>query len=362
MQWTTAYKQNWEPAWQRMKAWWENGELDRPLVVSPIVKRGGPWSPPAADPAEMERRDLDASFYVEWRRHHLRECHFTAESAPSTWSRFGNGLGHVAAVADAALRYADTTVWIDETPDLFDRRDPPPFDPDHAVCRFEREVLRAFEAEFGSDVVLGSGHLLDPLTTLSMMRGAGNLCIDLIERPNDVRRWTRALGDIFLGIQREVRKIREELGRMDDFHPMGVWADGTVEALQCDFCTMLSPDMFREFVLPEAEREAANTDYPFWHLDGTAEFVHLPEICAIPNIRAIQWVDEQRGRSPVEHVEQWKKVRAAGKGLLIATELGEAVELTRRLGPDGLAFRLVDVASLDNLDAALAALKKAGGR
>jgi hypothetical protein len=348
--WTDRYKGNWDDAIPRMQAWWDGAELDRPLVLNPVLKAARPWQPPPADTAELERRSADPAFYVAWRRHHLEECAFPAESVPSTWSNFGNGLGLVAAIAGAAIHFAPGTAWIEECPDLYAQRNPPRFDPTHPAIRFAEDMLRAFDAAFGRDVVLGGDHLLDPVTTLSMMRGPANLCLDLIEQPDPVKLWIRALGDIFLDIKTRLRAVRRELGRKDDFHPIGMWATGTIEALQCDFCTMLSPDMFREFVLPEVEREAEAEDYPIWHLDGSAEFRHLADICSVERIRAIQWVEEKPGRSPLTFLDQWKQVRAAGKSLVMSTSVADAIALTRQLGPSGLAFRLPEIKAESDLD------------
>ncbi|MBN1558523.1 MAG: hypothetical protein JW951_10315 [Lentisphaerae bacterium] len=355
--WNATYKENWTDAIPRMQAWWDGAETDRPIVLSPVLTAPRPWHPPAADAAETARRSADPAFYVAWRRHHLEECVFPAESAPSTWSNYGNGLGLVAAVAGASIRYAPGTAWIDEIPDLYVRRELPRFDPQHPAVRFAEAMLRAFDAAFGRDAVLGGEHLLDPVTTLSMMRGPANLCIDLIEQPDAAARWIRALGDIFLGIKARLREVRGELGRPDDFHPIGMWAAGTIEALQCDFSTMLSPAMFREFVMPEVEREAEAVDYPLWHLDGTDEFRHLADICSVRRIRAVQWVDEQKGRDPNTFLDQWKQVRAARKSLVIQTTVDAALELTRRLGPAGLAFRLHEVTSVAMMEATLETLK-----
>lgn len=43
---------------------------------------------------------------------------------------------------------------------------------------------------------------------------------------------------------------------------------GRVAKLQCDFSAMISPDMFKEFVLPYLKKQCDYLDYSLCHLDG----------------------------------------------------------------------------------------------
>jgi hypothetical protein len=100
---------------------------------------------------------------------------------------------------------------------------------------------------------------------------------------------------------------------------------------------MLSPEMFRDFALEEAEREIAFFDYSIWHLDGTGEFKHLDDILAIPGLNVIQYVDEKR-RNPVEFADTWERILKKGKSILFSCDWHYAGDITKRLGPRGLAF------------------------
>jgi hypothetical protein len=100
---------------------------------------------------------------------------------------------------------------------------------------------------------------------------------------------------------------------------------------------MLSPEMFREFALEEAEYEASFFDYSIWHLDGTGQFKHLDDILAIPRLNAIQYVDEKR-RDPIEFADVWEKILKTGKSIILTCDYRYAPALTKRLGARGLAF------------------------
>ena len=132
------------------------------------------------------------------------------------------------------------------------------------------------------------------------------------------------------------REARAVYGRREDFNWTGAWAPGDMDAIQCDVSTMLSPQMFRDFAMEEAEYGASFYDYVIWHLDGSDEFKHVDDICAIPNLNAIQYVDEKR-RDPLEFAHIWEKILSRGKSIIFSCDYRYAPALTKRLGPRGLA-------------------------
>jgi hypothetical protein len=58
--------------------------------------------------------------------------------------------------------------------------------------------------------------MLDPLSTLSMMRGCDAFLIDLIDRPETVKRWAARLGDYYRAAVEAYRNTRAALGRRED--------------------------------------------------------------------------------------------------------------------------------------------------
>ena len=356
--WTNKYKDNWDEAYQRVMAWWNGGSLGRPVIFSGVPKENPKTVAPVSvlTSEEFKERDLSEEFHLGMERSFLEGFYFPAESVPYVRVNYASLLGLLGAMAGAPINYtADTgTAWIGEVPDIYSRP-LPKFSPDCPPYKFIIHMIHRHAETFGYDVILGANPMLDPLTTLSMMRGPGNLCVDLIERPLAVKEWISALGDLFMAAVQGYRSARAMHGRREDINWCGAWAPGDMDALQCDFSTMLSPEMFREFVLPELEREAEFMDYAIWHLDGTTEFRHLDAICSVPKIRVIQWIDEKRlVRSPENFIDVWKRIRSTGRSLLFSSvTVDQAMELTRQLGPDGLAFTFVDITTMKDFDDAV---------
>ena len=338
--WTTQYKQNWPEASARMMAWWAGDGLDRPLVLTPATRAGAPPFTPDQWPGPAER-EVDEARQLAMTQHRLEHQCYLAEAAPFAWTAYGSLLCMLAAMAGAPVYYDATTgmPWIGLVDDLF-TRPLPVFDAACPPYAFAIHMIERHHTLFGADIILGSNPMIDPLTTLSMMHGVEALCVDLLERPEVVVAWTERLNLLFLQIVGGYRAARAAHGRREDYSWTGVWAPGDMEALQCDFSTMLSPRMFNRYAMPLLEQQAAFYDYALWHLDGTQEIRHLDAICSVPNIRAIQWISEKRG-SQLAYLDLFRRIRQRGRSLTLNVEdADEAVALTKALGKDGLAFTL----------------------
>ncbi|GHU64164.1 hypothetical protein FACS189447_00370 [Spirochaetia bacterium] len=358
---TNKYKQNWDESYRRLEAWWQCEETDRPLVFSSVPK---PLSEhkgeriKAKDSKEAARFDLDAEIRLNNTRYYLENTLFMAESVPYAFSNFANLLGMLCAQAGGKLNYTpDTfTAWMEEEDGLFDRPLPQVGVPCPEL-QFVTDMIKKNHDAFGYDAVLGANPMLDPATTLSLMRGSGNFLYDLIDREEDVFRWLGRLGDFHRQAISAYRAARAAVGRREEYNWTGAWSPGDMDAIQCDVCTMLSPEMFRKFILPEMEREASFFDYTIWHLDGTDEFKHLDDILAIPNLHAIQFVDE-KARDLTEFSHIWEKILRSKKSLLFHCKSQYAPALTRKLGHKGLSFLFPDVRSEDEMEKLLKTLSE----
>jgi hypothetical protein len=340
VQWTCKYKQNWEQAWKRVGAWWHCEETDRPVIFSsvskPACERKGVYISPK-NPEEAARFDIDPAVKLNNIRYHLENTLFTAESVPFAHSDFANLLGMLCVQAGGKLQYDyPYTTWIIEDKELFDR-EPPEVSAPCKELQFAIEMIQRNHEAFGYDVVLGANPMLDPLTILSLMRGQEGFLVDLIEREDDVMRWLKRLGEFHRQAINAFRESRAVLGRREDYNWTGAWCPGDMDAIQSDISTMLSPEMFRKFALPEAEYEASFYDYTIWHLDGTDEFRHLDDICGIANLHVIQYVDE-KGRDPLKFSHIWEKILKQGKSILFACDSKYAPGLRKELGCRGIAF------------------------
>lgn len=174
-----------------------------------------------------------------------------------------------------------------------------------------------------------------------MLLGNEALAYAIIDEPELVQQWVARLGDLYLQIAASYRSTRAALGRREDFNWLPLWCPGDMDSIECDYSALISQEMFRRFGMPEAERQTEFFDYCFWHLDGSDEIKHLDDILSLKKLNAVQWVDQKKG-NPLAYASMFEKIRDAGKSVVTRATPQQALDLSRAIGPDGLAFVLID--------------------
>ena len=160
----------------------------------------------------------------------------------------------------------------------------PAFSQEHEVIRMLQGHLHALAAALGDRALLAALGLLDSLTTLSMLREPENLCVDLIDRPEDVQRVVAHLDQLAIGAHQAFWQTLTELGHAQSVTWAGIYAPGKADMVMCDFAVMLSPAMFEVFALPSLRRLTEYFDYSCYHLDGTEQTRFLDALCSLPRL------------------------------------------------------------------------------
>jgi hypothetical protein len=112
-------------------------------------------------------------------------------------------------------------------------------------------------------------------------------------------------------------------GRQDgDIDWMSLWTPGRVASSQCDMSAMISPAMFREFVVPELTDSYNHLDYGIYHLDGPDALRHVEALLEIPKLDLIQWVagtrmGEPDWGNPLNWIDLYRRIQAAGKKVIV---------------------------------------------
>lgn len=349
-------KANFPEARQRVEAWWAGSSMGRPAVLATVGKPGAP-SPPE-DSRPRAEKELDPQWYMANAEWTLSAHDWPAESMPGMFPPFASNLCVPAVFAGPELDYRPDTTWMKPIPDIYERQIPE-FSTDHPIFRLLDSVLRGYAERFGDRGLVSAPALLDGLTTLSAFRKPEQLCLDLIERPADVKRLAAGLNDLYLAAHRAFYATLTQLGHAQTVTWCDIYAPGRCEMVQCDFGIMLSPAMYEEFALPDLRRMTEHFDYSCYHLDGTPQTRFLDLLCSLPRLNAIQWNPEPPAPPPLEWLDFFRQVRQRRRSLWIACDSQTAVELTRQLGPDGLMLSVRDVKDADQVDELLRRLKRA---
>jgi len=354
-------KQNEDEARARLRAFWAGSSLGRPVVLTGVK---GPPIPRVPRQAwdDLPREEIDwrpdmHAFTTDWWLGHAGD-QWLGEAMPRVCFAPACCLGLPAALVGARYRYDGNTAWIEPLPELYDRP-LPRFDPLAAPFVRLRECVQAQIDAVKGRAFVNPPLFLDALTTLSMLRTPAQLCLDLIERPAEVHRWRDALTRIYTDTYEWIYRQLLAAGHGEAGSFFTLTAEGRMEAVQCDFAVMLSPDQFAEFALPDLRATTDYLDFSLYHMDGTCQMRFVDHLATLPKLNGIQWNPEPQAGSSVKWLDALREIRRHLRCLAVScADTAEAVALTRALGPDGLALFLP---AFEMVDDAERAMRRIGG-
>jgi len=115
----------------------------------------------------------------------------------------------------------------------------------------------------------------------------------------------------------------------------GIYSELPYYMLQCDFCYMISPGMFKEFVLPELAAISKRLGNCIYHLDGKGQLPHLDMLLAEKTIGGVQWIPGAGAPVFTEWPEVYERIFAAGKRTQLGGKLPKIYEMLKRVGLGG---------------------------
>jgi 5-methyltetrahydrofolate--homocysteine methyltransferase len=210
-------------------------------------------------------------------------------------------------------------------------------DIDHAEIHFNRdsrwwkrtvEFAEALRDQCDGKLLIAANTLVGNLDALAAACGSQNLLLAMVENPDAVH---RALAQI----DRAHEEILAELAKLLDYprfgsiNRHGMYSRGPTNVPQCDFSCMISPAMFREFVLPYLRNEMRRLAGVEYHLDGPDALRHLEALCEIEELDLIQWVAGSGNGERQDWTWLYAKIDELGKGQIRG---GSAAQVKRLWG------------------------------
>lgn len=350
------YKDDWEQAEERMRAFFAGDIIDRPVVLVTAPKKGVCQTP--VNPWHILMNNLDDPDLVfEKAQQHFRQTWFGGEAFP--FFNLNLGPGSTAAYMGGKRQVMETTVW-------FEQEESTPWEkvlslkllPDEAWWKLTREVTDRAAALGGGHFLIGMPDFNAPLNLLGFWRGTQTLLMDLWDAPDKVRQGSRLMTDIWHQCY-DILYPAQQRAQAGTIDWMGIWYPGAGSNVQCDFSAMISPAMFEEFVLPNLREQCRRLDHSIYHWDGPGQIPHLDLLLSIPELDAIQWTPGA-GREPVGS-PQWfplyRRIRQAGKSVVLLGIAPEHIErVMSELGPE----KLLVTTATGSEDEGRELLKKAG--
>jgi len=314
------FKNDFRQAAKRWDAFWR-GENTRPMIKIVTPKAG---VQPAAHPPYLAGHDGVYGPAVDQMLAWGASLEFVGEAMPYYTLEFGPDTFSAYLGADLDFGHGLHTSWC------------VPFikDWDDVEIKFRREGIwwqrtvdfaKAIRAQCDGKLMIAPPTLVANLDSLAAMRGIENLLVDMVERPEKVK---RALDQVCAAHS----EILQEYAGLFDFaaygsvNVEGFYSSGPHSRPQCDMSCMIGEEMFGEFVVPALKREAADADTMVYHLDGSDALRHLEALCQMEELDLISWVPG------VQHPDEdwswlYEKISAYGKGY--SRYIGSHAELLR---------------------------------
>ena len=322
-------------------AWW-TGDLERPMVVLEThePRDGVDWGtfdpfltqfPPSAPVEDL----LDHSGFL------AGATHYYADAYPRWDCNFG--AGNVTAFLGASWEHNHDyrTTWFHGAPTGTITEVAVQFDSANA---FWQRILATTEgaiARWGRHATIGYADLGGNLDIMAGLRGTQDLLYDLHDAPEEVESLCSQITAAWL-------RYYDQLDALVAPTPHGssswapLWAPARTYMLQSDFCYMVGPAAFERFVLPDLERCCEPVDFPFYHMDGKGQLVHLDMLLSIDKLRGVQWQPGDGAPPADQWPEVLHRIRAGGKLCQIYVDRAGAFRVAREHGGKGFVFSIVE--------------------
>jgi len=326
------YKPDFEEAARRWQAFWAGELLDRPPTVITARRQGAPEQPPIP---QIVGLDGDFTTPIDNFESWAETIYFAGEALPCFVPSFGTAqcAGFLGGEIITLPESGDTS-W--SAPCVTDLEEflPIELDPDNIYWRRMLDFYRTTKQRATGKYLVGTLDIHLGVDVLSALRGPQCFLMDLVDRPEIVDIAVEQATDFFPQIFNATWEAggMNRFGWSSDWCGMGFPARGTIT--QSDFSAMISPEMFRRWVLPAFEAEWEYLDYNFYHLDGPDALVHLPDLLAEPKLHGIQWVPGDGNAPQHTWVDIFHRIQAAGKSVEIWGDIEAIKWVHPQLKPD----------------------------
>ncbi len=304
--------ERWEKIKENYRLWWA-GELERPLIQVTLWGQEPDRPEPAVPPisrAVMYDLSVSPEAIVDRWDYELACQKFMGDAFPHRWTDFGPGVA--AAFLGAIAEPATGTVWFQppEPQEIADIQFH--YDAENIWLRRIKEISRIAMERWQGLVQLGMTDLGGALDILSTFRPGEQLLMDLYDHPSEVKRLTWDLHQLWWKCFDEINEVLQPVNPgYTAWTP--IYSEVPYYMLQCDFCYMISPDMFDEFAKPELAASCQRLGNSFYHLDGPGELPHLDSLLSIEALKGVQWVPGSGQPEITEWPEVYRRIRKGGK-------------------------------------------------
>ena len=324
-----AFKPDLEEADRHWRAYLAGEIVDRPVVCVTAPKPGYERVPGVnyrdrvfGDLNEVLDRILRAA----------EATYYGGEAVPAFWPSFGPD--EIAVFCGAELNWSKDsgdTNWSKPFVEDWEKALPLKLQEDHPLWQRMLAFYRLAAERCAGKIAMAPLDLHSNMDILAAVRGPQRLCMDLLDEPEAIDRAMESARAIFPLLWNGIR----EAGRMDELgYSHGFYSMEGAAVLQCDFSCMIRPEMFRRWVLPALEEEAAIVRHAYYHWDGPMAQVHTDALVASRGLHTLSYVPGDGHGGHIQFLDLFKRVQAGGKAVHFWGSPDECKRAHRELKPE----------------------------
>ena len=250
------------------------------------------------------------------------------------------GIPWIEAMVGCPILMEAGSIWPGRCLPTYHDRSPIRFIPDHPWLQKLIEFTEAMVDFSQGRFPIALPQLRGPLDVLSAMRGAEQMCLDLIDA-----------ADAAMGVMHEVTALwikvaQTLLRRIPTFHGgyvsrMKTWFPGPVATPQNDAAAMISPSMYASYVLPLDGRIVQALPFQCYHWHAAAHHV-VDSLLTLDDLTAIQLTLEHTvGGPPLElELSVVRRILEVKPLLVVVPDLKSAEICRRELPGRGLCLTI----------------------
>ncbi|MBQ6568633.1 MAG: hypothetical protein IJL87_00045, partial [Clostridia bacterium] len=279
------YKDDWEEAKKHYEAFWEKDYLSRCCLAITLPRKTHKKQQIQRHEYTVEQRYTDPNALYEGMIGYCEGTEFLCECNPGQMINFGTA--GECQYFGSKPHFTPETVWFAPILD----------EPDISRLRFDKTLFEPHKKLVtdlvklvGNDYFVSMNDNCGIIDGLAHIRGTENLLVDMLYEPEFVLEAEKMIIDAWVETQTEYFDLIKENNFGGSSHSwMQLWCPERHLQLQCDYCCMISPQMFEKFILPELEATSSVFEHCTYHLDGIEQIRHLDMILSVKGIDNIQW-------------------------------------------------------------------------
>jgi len=331
-----AFKPDLPAAAARWQAYYAGEIIDRPIVVA-LAPRPGYPAPRRLTYEERVYGDIDA--LIDQALANAEATYWGGDAVPSVC--LTTGPDEISVCTGAELRFSPDspdTNWSVPYVEDWEQALPLRLHTDNWLWQRLLTLYSRAAERMAGKMVLVMPDLHTNMDLLSGIRGPQRLCTDCLEVPELLD----AAMDDARAIFRQLWVAMVEAGRMNEtgycIEPGAFYFVDGAATLQCDFSCMISPRMFRRWVLPALEEEAEFAHHAFYHWDGPGALVHTADLLASRGLHTLSYVPGAGRGEHIGYLDLLKAVQAGGKAVQVWGTPEQIMLMHRELKPEKVMY------------------------